>query len=379
MSIEIVFLTNYYNHHQSFLAEALSKKTNGSYYFIETTPIEEERIKLGWSNENKPNYVLQAYDEGIDFNYIEHIVYEAKYVITSIPWSKLLKRRLKANKVTFHYSERLYKTGYSLPLLIGRGIKYYWSASRHKSMYLLCSSAYAAQDYVKTGLYKNRAYRWGYFPEVKEYCVDKLIQKKLKQRTLILWAGRLIPWKHAEVAIDVAQELKKKGYSFELKIIGEGEQSGALKDRIAKCGLESCVFMLGSMPPTEVRNYMEQASIYLFTSDQNEGWGAVLNESMNSACAVVASNSIGSVPYLVENGKNGYIYKSTAELIKYVEILLKDRDLRERIGQEAYRTMISMWNPDIAADRFIMFAEEITTHRFSNLFRDGGPCTKEYT
>ena len=33
---------------------------------------------------------------------------------------------------------------------------------------------------------------------------------------------------------------------------------------------------------------MEQADIYLFTSDRNEGWGAVANEAMNSACAMVA-------------------------------------------------------------------------------------------
>lgn len=51
------------------------------------------------------------------------------------------------------------------------------------------------------------------------------------------------------------------------------------------------------MKASEVRSYMEKADIYLFTSDFNEGWGAVLNESMNSGCAVVASHAIGSVPF----------------------------------------------------------------------------------
>jgi hypothetical protein len=36
------------------------------------------------------------------------------------------------------------------------------------------------------------------------------------------------------------------------------------------------------MPPEEVRVHMEQSNIYLFTSDFGEGWGAVLNEAMNS-------------------------------------------------------------------------------------------------
>lgn len=37
--------------------------------------------------------------------------------------------------------------------------------------------------------------------------------------------------------------------------------------------------------------------------------GAVLNESMNSGCAVIASDAIGSVPFLIKNGVNGIIYK----------------------------------------------------------------------
>ena len=49
---------------------------------------------------------------------------------------------------------------------------------------------------------------------------------------------------------------------------------------------------------------MEKSEIFLFTSDKGEGWGAVLNESMNSACAVVASHAIGSVPFLLKDGEN---------------------------------------------------------------------------
>ena len=44
------------------------------------------------------------------------------------------------------------------------------------------------------------------------------------------------------------------------------------------------------------------------TSNQEEGWGVVVNEAMNSGCVVIGSNLAGSVPYLIENGKNGLIY-----------------------------------------------------------------------
>lgn len=55
----------------------------------------------------------------------------------------------------------------------------------------------------------------------------------------------------------------------------------------------------------KVREHMEDADIFLFTSDYNGGRGAVLNESMNSGCMVAASHAIGSVPFLLEDGKRG--------------------------------------------------------------------------
>ena len=40
-----------------------------------------------------------------------------------------------------------------------------------------------------------------------------------------------------------------------------------------------------------------------------DGWGAVANEAMNSACALVAGHMIGAVPYLIRQGENGLIYE----------------------------------------------------------------------
>ena len=36
-----------------------------------------------------------------------------------------------------------------------------------------------------------------------------------------------------------------------------------------------------------------------------EGWGAVVNEAMNSGCAVVADHMIGAAPWLIRQGENG--------------------------------------------------------------------------
>ena len=79
---------------------------------------------------------------------------------------------------------------------------------------------------------------------------------------------------------------------------------------------------------------MEQADVFLFTSNYLEGWGAVLNEAMNSACAVVAGHGIGAVPFLLKHGKNGLVYKTGnfREFQAYVLQLCQDASLCRRLG-----------------------------------------------
>ena len=140
--------------------------------------------------------------------------------------------------------------------------------------------------------------------------------------------------------------------------------------------LDDCVHMLGGMRPEQVREYMERADIYLFTSDFNEGWGAVLNESMNSGCAVVASHAIGSVPFLIEDGRNGFVYKNgdIEDLDSKVVLLLNQPDLRMAIGKRAYRTIKEVWNAHVAAERFLALVMNLTNGEKATQIYNG-PCS----
>jgi len=248
--------------------------------------------------------------------------------------------------------------------------------------YLLCASAFAAIDYRISGISAEKCLRWGYFPEVKLYDdMDSVIDSKYSNTNVvnkisILWVGRLIEWKHPEAVVFVAERLRAEGYDFEISIVGGGDLEQQIRDSVEKKGLGENVHLLGSMTPEEVREYMVKADIFLFTSDRNEGWGVVLNESMNSACAVVASDAIGAVPYLISNGGNGLIYRSgdNEDLYQGVKRLIEDPGQRKRIQVAAYRTITDIWSPRNAAQRFIKFAEGIL--RGTPVVYGEGPCSK---
>lgn len=377
--INIAFVSNYFNHHQSSFSDAMFHRPDTVYHFIETMPMEAERTNMGWGSGQKPPYLLCAYESQEMLERCEAIVRDADFIVIgsgSAPDSWVAERH-RTGKFIFRSTERLFKNGcpgWQIPL---RFLKNYWRFNRFHNEYLLCASAFTAADAAITRSYLGKAYRWGYFPDAKEYDLTQLIARKRSNPvTSILWAGRFLDWKHPEAALVVAQSLKEQKVPFSLGIIGTGEMEDTLRRMIQEKGLSDCVKMLGSMKPEQVRAHMEQADVYLFTSDRGEGWGAVLNESMNSACAVVASHAIGSVPFLLRDGENGFVYRDgdLNQLSQIVLKLVQDRALRERVGAAAYQSIVGEWNASVAAERLISLYEDLRARGRSTRFQEG-PCS----
>lgn len=374
--MKITFVSNYFNHHQQALCEALNRQAGGAFRFVATGVMRQERKNMGYEMDAEPAYVLHTYTDAAELEEAKQWIIDADLVITGSAPEELLKERKNAGKLIFKYSERPLKKGLELHKYIYRRLRWRKAYSGYANYYLLCASAYTAADYKKFGLFKKKCYRWGYFPEVKQYeDVQGLLSAKKKNS--ILWAGRFLKWKHPDAVIRLAKRLKDSAIPFELNLIGAGEMEQCLRNEISKFQLEDCVHILGTMKPTQVREYMEKSQIYLFTSDRNEGWGAVLNESMNSGCAVVASHAIGSVPFLLQDGINGSIYKSgdEEELYEKVKRLISDPQMCRRYGCCAYNTMQETWNAQVAAQRVVELANAILGGDHQADLFECGPCS----
>lgn len=98
---------------------------------------------------------------------------------------------------------------------------------------------------------------------------------------------------------------------------------------------------------------------------------------MNSACAVVASGAIGSVPYLVKSGENGYIYRDgdLDDLYEKVKYLLDHPKERAAMGKAAYQTMTETWCADVAAERLLTLIENLQAGKDTPFGE--GPCSKD--
>ncbi len=367
--MKIVFISNYYNHHQAAVCEALYRETGGGFVFLATEKMGEHRVKMGWQSLALPPFVIEAQGDRI----AEHreLINTAEVVILGHAHPSLVVERVRAGRLTLRFAERVYRKRreyLKLPLHLYKNKKYLLNSENYR---LLAASAYAPADYALARAFDGRALKWGYFPPLRRYeDIDGLIAGK--ERGSILWVGRMMGLKHPEAAIEVARRLKGEGREFHLRMIGVGKMQGKIEKMIAKYGLTDSVELLGAMSPDEVRGYMERSEIFLFTSDRNEGWGAVLNEAMNSACAVVASHAIGAVPFLM-NGTNGCVYPSgnTRRLFGAVVFLLDNPERRHAVARAAYATILHGWCADVAASRLVEHCSRLLAGKEPIPYRDG--------
>lgn len=365
----LVIAANFMDHYMLALSLEL-KKYFKDFYFIASEELEEKYRKLGFPDLNNRDFVIKAYE---DKRKAREIILNADVVLTgSYKYMSHIYERLFKKKQVIYFSERLFKNDNKLANAL-RYVKYFVRHGFDKKSLLLCVSAYTASDYNQIGVFNGRTYKWGYFPEVKKYeDIDSLINEKNKNS--IFWAGRLIEWKHPDYAVEVCKRLKDEDYSFHLKIAGNGPMEEELKKMIKNYNLEDCVELLGPMPPEKIREYMEKSQIYLFTSDKGEGWGVVLNEALNSACATVASYSAGSTPFLVEDGANGLVYNNNSvdEMFSKVKSLLDDKEKLVNIEKKSYDSICNEWNSSKAAERLFQAIDRyISGSDFSNLFSKG--------
>lgn len=376
--MKIVFVSNFINHHQIGVADELWELTNHNYFFISNTPMPESFIKNGYSTElEKRPYLLKAYLNKESFEKSIKLACEADLmIIGSAPLIYEIERA-KLGKLTFEYSERALKKGL-LNLLSPRLLKhqfYYHTNFYNKPIYKLCASAYTVNDMYFLRSFRNKCYKWGYFTNIEKLDIEAIIKNKRNKKISLLWCARLLNWKHPELAIFLAKKLKESGYSFILNMIGSGDKYDSIKKMIINFDLKNEVKLLGNYPNDEVLKIMRNNHIFLFTSDKNEGWGAVLNEAMSNGCCPVASHMIGAAPYLIKHNNNGMLFQSQNidSLYLNVKYLIDNPNERERMTKEAYDTILNQWSPYLAARNII----KLTDILINNIYNDiiDGPCS----
>lgn len=373
----ITIFSNFFNHHQKPLCDELFSILGDNFKFVSTIPIPESFLKNGYEDFSKIEYNHLAYINEKAHEKAMELGANSDFVIIGSAPEKFIKKRLKHNKHTFWYSERVFRKNkfekFNIKILKRLIFKHF--KNHFKNVYLLCNSAFTPNDFNWVFLYPNKKYKWGYFPKIDDLDINHLLKEKNKKTIHLLYVSRLIKLKHPELAVELVKKLNDANYDFKLSIIGKGPLENTLKKTTAAYNLNNKIDFLGNLPNDQVLKYFKKSNIFIFTSDRNEGWGAVANEAMNNGCALVASNTIGAIPYLVTNQENGLVFKSedSEDLFLKVKSLIDDKKFREEIAENAYYSMKEVWSPKNAANNLIKLCYLKENNQKNNILK--GPCS----
>ncbi|MCR5314500.1 MAG: glycosyltransferase family 4 protein [Bacteroidaceae bacterium] len=92
-----------------------------------------------------------------------------------------------------------------------------------------------------------------------------------------------------------------------LILVGDGSQHEALMAMVNEMGLKNVTFT-GRVDNNDIYMYLDQADIMLSAPTVDNMPVSIL-EGMNAGLLVISSN-VGGVPYMVEDGKTGYLFPS---------------------------------------------------------------------
>ena len=376
--MKIAYFSNYFNHHQKPFADAMNSLDGVDYTFVCTTGVPDFRKKLGYlkmtapyvldatlSNENKQKAIELALHADV-------AIFGGGKAVDYIPM------RLKTGKLTFNTSERRLKRGL-INVFSPNFIKHlmiYYRYGRKNPYYMLSCSAFTANDFNLFGAFVDRCYKWAYFTKVQEIDIESVLARKRQKVCRIMWCSRFIDWKHPELCIELAKRLKVDGHDFEINMYGNGPQLEKYQTLVGNEGLKGYVNILGNRKNDEILAAMQEHNIFLFTSDQNEGWGAVANEAMSNGCTIVGSDKIGAIPFLVKDDTNGKIFKSRDAnfLYRAVKDLINDRNQCENLAKNAYISMRDTWCPENAAKNLVALIDHLVNQENYTII--DGPCSK---
>jgi glycosyltransferase involved in cell wall biosynthesis len=152
------------------------------------------------------------------------------------------------------------------------------------------------------------------------------------ERPAFLFVGRLIWHKNLLRLLAAFSQYRARGGSFDLRIVGGGEDSYAEQVRILARST-SGVTLLGALQQRELAAEYASASCLVLPSI-SENWGLVVNEAMHAGLPVVISDRCGCVPELIREGENGFVVSPLDEN-SIADGLMKT----ERVGSEKRNAM----------------------------------------
>ena len=177
-------------------------------------------------------------------------------------------------------------------------------------------------------------------------------------KAVIITTSRLVHKNGIDVLIGAAAKLRTliPNSKFLIQISGFGPDEKKLKDLAKNLSVEDCVKFLGHIEPEKISEYLAKADVFA-RSSRSEGLGSSFLEAMGAGLPVIGT-PVGGIPDFLKDEETGLFAKvdDPEDLAKKIALLLKDENLRKRLGENGRKLVEEKYNWDkIAIKMEILF------------------------
>jgi glycosyltransferase involved in cell wall biosynthesis len=218
--------------------------------------------------------------------------------------------------------------------LIPGYVKTYKQASK-----ILSGSTYTLENLKKTLPIADHQIELFYENGVTQDFLSQ--QEKIKDgnKVNLLFVGRLVPYKCADVVIEAIGKLEPSiQQKIQLTIVGDGQEKGYLEQRVQELNLGETVKFTGWVNQADTAEYYRKADIFCFPSIREFG-GAVVLEAMACGLPCIVANYGGIAEYVTD--ETGFRIEPisreylTEELTKKIKLLVEDENLRQKMSAKS--------------------------------------------
>ncbi|MBE1302108.1 MAG: glycosyltransferase [Alteromonadaceae bacterium] len=179
----------------------------------------------------------------------------------------------------------------------------------------------------------------------------------------LIMIGRLTYYKGHSVALRALSDLRDKGVTFRLTIIGDGELRSSLEQLSQKLNLDSCINWLGHVSDEQKTKYLQESELLLLPSvERTEAFGVVLLEAANASVPCIVSDVYGSgMTSVIVDGVNGRIVKNNdvSALTSVLLTLSSNRASCLEMGQYGYSRLVEKFDIKKVSKRITSIYDEI--------------------
>jgi glycosyltransferase involved in cell wall biosynthesis len=201
--------------------------------------------------------------------------------------------------------------------------------------------------------------------EVSEKRFNEIIKKRKRgNNPKVLFLSNMDETKGWFKVLEACKILKDKGLSIRCDFVGEWpseKESKKFFRYVEQNNLKENISYLGKKTGSDKNNILENSDILVFPTEYPlETFGRVIIEAMMFGIPVIA-NGIVTIPDIIEDRKTGLILKenSSSEIARDLEILTKNKRLRERMGLAGRKRFLREYILDKYSKKFLRIFKEI--------------------